>query len=128
MSDRYERGLKVMREHLGKAADEYVENIREVSPLFAKVNVEFAFGDIYGDKSNVLEPKIQELITLSALTVMGDCLPQLELHIHCALNEGATKEEIAETITQMIAYCGFPSATNAILTAKKVFKERGILE
>ncbi len=127
MSDRYNKGLKVMREHLGPDADKYVENIREVSPLFAKVNVEFAFGDIYGDKRNVLDPKVQELITLSALTVMGNALPQLRLHVHCALNEGATKEEITETITQMIAYCGFPSATNAIMAAKEVFKEKGLL-
>jgi 4-carboxymuconolactone decarboxylase len=28
-----------------------------------------------------------------------------------------------ETITQMIAYCGFPAATNALLTAKDVFDE-----
>lgn len=127
MSDRYQRGLKVMREHLGPDAEQYVESIREVSPLFARVNVEFAFGDIYGDKSNVLDAKTQELITLSALTVMGNAMPQLKLHLHCALNEGASKEEIVETITQMIAYCGFPSATNAIMAAKEVFQARGLL-
>ncbi len=127
MSDRYEKGIEVMREHLGPEADQYIESIREVAPLFAKVNVEFAFGDIYGNKSHVLDPKTQELVTLSALTVMGNALPQLKLHVACALNEGATKEEIVETITQMIAYCGFPSATNAIMEAKKVFKEKGLI-
>jgi 4-carboxymuconolactone decarboxylase len=127
MNTRYEKGIEVMRKHLGPDADKYVESIREVSPLFARVNVEFAFGDIYGDKCNVLEPKIQEMITLSALTVMGNAEPQLKLHIHCALNEGVTKEEVVETITQMIAYCGFPAATNAIMTAKEVFKERGLM-
>ena len=28
-----------------------------------------------------------------------------------------------ETITQMIAYCGFPAATNALLTAKELFEQ-----
>jgi 4-carboxymuconolactone decarboxylase len=28
---------------------------------------------------------------------------------------------VVEIITQMIAYCGFPAATNALLTAETVF-------
>lgn len=123
---RYEHGIKVMREHLGPKADEYVAAIREVAPHFADVNVEFAFGDIYGHKSS-LDQKTRELITVGALTVMGFAEPQLKLHIGCALRCGASKEEIVEVITQMLAYIGFPAATNAIMTAKEVFKEHGLL-
>ena len=122
MSDRYEKGIAIMREHLGPKADEYVETIREVAPLFAKVNVEAAFGDLYGSDENVLDPKTQELCTVAALTVQGFALPQLELHIEAALRCGASKEEVVAVITQMINYCGYPAATNAIMTAKKVFK------
>jgi 4-carboxymuconolactone decarboxylase len=75
----------------------------------------------------VLDEKTKELVTLGALTVMGHALPQLKLHVACALRCGASKEEIVEVITQMLAYCGFPAATNAILTAKQVFKEHGLL-
>ena len=126
-TERYEKGLATMRQHLGKEADKYVAEIAEVAPLFSKVNVEFAFGDIYGDKSNVLDQKTKELVTLGALTVLGYAIPQLKLHVGCALRCGATKEEIVEVITQMLAYCGFPAATNAIMTAKEVFKEHGLL-
>jgi len=127
MSDRYEKGLKVMRRHLGDVVDQYVENIAEVSELFAKVNVEFAFGDLYGNEDRILDDKTQELVTIGALTVQGFSLEELDLHIKCAINCGASKEEITEVITQMLAYCGFPAATNAILTAKRVFKELGLL-
>lgn len=126
-TERYKKGIEEMRRHLGPDADKYVQKISEVAPLFAKVNVEFAFGDIYGDASNCLDQKTKELITLGALTVMGHALPELRLHIACALRCGASKEEIVETITQMLAYCGFPAATNAILVAKEVFKEQGLL-
>ena len=126
MSDRYEKGIKVMREHLGKDADKYVEKIREVAPLFAKINVECAFGDVYGDENSVLDQKQKELCTIAALTVLGYALPELKLHVGCALNCGATKDEIVEVITQMILYGGFPAATEAILTAKTVFAERGL--
>lgn len=123
MSDRYEKGIEVMKEHLGPDAESYVEKIREVAPLFAKVNVEFAFGDLYGHKST-LSKKTRELITISALTVLGHAIPQLKAHVGCALRVGATQAEIVETITQMIAYGGFPAATNAILAAKEVFEEQ----
>lgn len=127
MSDRYEKGLESMRQHLGPKADEYVEAIREVAPLFAKVNVEFPFGDLYGDEQSVLDQKTRELATVAALTVQGFSLPQLKVHVDAALRCGASKEEIVEVITQMTAYCGFPAATNAIMTAKAVFQEHGLL-
>ena len=119
--NRYEKGMEVMREHLGKeAADEHIKKISEIAPFFAKVNVEFPFGDLYAHEST-LEQKTRELATIAALTVLGYTLLELKLHIRAALNCGATKEEIVEIITQMIAYCGFPAATNAILAAREVF-------
>lgn len=113
-----------MQEHLGPEAENYVAAIREVAPLFAQVNVEFAFGDLYGHESS-LSDKTRELVTIGALTVLGHAIPQLKLHVECALRLGATREEIVEVITQMIAYGGFPAATNAILAAKEVFATQG---
>ena len=124
--DRYQKGLAVMKQHLGEDAEKYVEAIAEVAPQFAKVNVEFAFGDIYGSEK-ALDIKTSELVTIAALTVQGSSLPQLKLHIEAALHCGASKDEIIEVITQMLAYCGFPAATNAIMTAKEVFKAQGLL-
>ena len=120
MSNRYEKGMDVMKVHVGPQAESYIQAIREVAPLFADVNVEFAFGDLYGHKSSLSDQQ-RELITIGALTVMGHALPQLKLHIEAALRIGVTQAEIVESITQMIAYCGFPAATNAILAAKDVF-------
>lgn len=124
--DRYKKGIEEMRRHLGPEADRYVADIKAVSPLFAKINVECAFGDVYGDEDSVLDQKTKELCTIAALTVLGHGLPQLKLHIACALRCGATKTEIAEVITQMVMYGGFPSATNALMTAKTVFEEMNL--
>ena len=121
VSERYRKGLAEMRRHLGAAeTDEYLEKINEISAEFAKVNVEFPFGELY--PRNVLDDKTRELCALSALTVLGYALPELRVHVKGALNCGASREEIVEVITQMIAYCGFPAATNALLTAKEVFE------
>ena len=121
MSKKYNDGMKEMRKHFGKVADSWIASIREISPEFAKVNVEFPFGELY--RRNVLDDKTRELCTVAALTVQGFALPELKVHTIGALNSGATREEILEVVTQMIAYCGFPASTNALKAVQEVFSE-----
>ena len=120
-SRRFLKGLQEMRKHLGPEADDYVERIKAISPAFAQVNVEFPFGDLY--TRGILVDRVRELCTLAALTVQGFALPELRIHVRAALNCGASRTEIIEVITQMIAYCGFPAATNALMCARDVFEE-----
>lgn len=120
-SERYKKGIEEMHKHYGTAADKYIETIKEFAPEFARVNVEFPFGDLY--TRDVLDARTRELVTISALTVQGSSLPQLKFHVKGALKCGATRDEIVEVITQMLAYCGFPAATNALLATKDTFEE-----
>lgn len=115
----YQRGMEELHKHLGPMADAYIQKIKALAPEFAWVNVTFPFGELYA--RNVVDAKTRELCTVAALTVQGFALPQLKLHVEAALRCGATRDEIVEIITQMIAYCGFPAATNALMTAKSVF-------
>ena len=110
-----------MRKHFGDAADKWIGAIEDIYPEFAKVNVEFPYGELY--RRDVLDDKTRELCTVAALTVQGFALPELKAHIRGALNTGSSKSEILEIITQMIAYCGFPAATNALFAAKEVFDD-----
>ena len=122
VSERYRKGLVEMRRHLGTPeADQYLAKINEISSEFAKVNVEFPFGELY--PRDVLDDKTRELCAVTALTVLGHALPELRVHVKAALNCGASREEIVEVVTQMIAYCGFPAATNALLTVKESFDQ-----
>ena len=122
VSERYLKGLVEMRRHLGTPeADQYLAKINEISSEFAKVNVEFPFGELY--PREVLDDKTRELCAVTALTVLGHALPELRVHVKAALNCGASREEIVEVVTQMIAYCGFPAATNALLTVKESFDQ-----
>jgi len=120
-TDLYNKGMETMRRHLGSAADEWIKSIKEIAPEFAKVNVEFPYGELY--TRNILDDKTRELCTVAALTVQGFALPELKVHVQGALNCGASREEVVEVVTQMIAYCGFPAATNALLAAKDVFEQ-----
>jgi 4-carboxymuconolactone decarboxylase len=120
-SEIYQRGMEEIRKQLGPMADNYIKNIKSLAPEFAWVNVTFPFAELY--TRNVIDLKTRELCTVAALTVQGFSLPELKLHINAALRCGASRDEVVEIITQMIAYCGFPAATQAILTAKALFDE-----
>ncbi len=106
---------------LGPMADSYIQKIKALAPKFAWVNVTFPFGELY--TRDVLDLKTRELCTVAALTVQGFALSQLKLHADAALRSGASREEVIEVITQMIAYAGFPAATNALMTAQAVFQD-----
>lgn len=125
-SAEYQRGMNEIRKQLGPMADSYIQRIKALSPEFAWVNVTFPFAELY--TRDVLDLKTRELCTVAALTVQGSSLPQLKLHIDAALRSGASREEVMEVITQMIAYGGFPAATNALMTAETVFEDHDASE
>ena len=51
---------------------------------------------------------------------------QLRGHIARALDNGVTKEEVAEIITHLAFYSGWPASMTAARIAKEVFEERGV--
>ena len=52
----------------------------------------------------------------------------LRLNIEMALNNGASREEILETLLQMAPYAGFPACWEALLIADEVFRARKITQ
>ena len=122
-TERYKKGMEQMYKHIGPDADKYLAKLKEISPFFEQVNVEFPFGDLYSRP--ILDAKSREIAAISALTVMGYAKTGLAVHVEAALNCGMSKEEILEIIIQMIAYGGFPAATEALKTAGEVFDKLG---
>jgi len=125
-SERFEYGYKIMKSHLGDATDAWLKKL-EKAKLFVRVNVECAFGDIYGDPDSSLNDKTREMITLAALTVQGLSMAAFKVHVISALNVGVKPQEIIDIITQMIAYCGFPAATQSMVAALEIMEEQGVI-
>ncbi len=90
-----------------------------IAPDLGRYIVEFGFGDIYCRPGLTLRER--EIATIAALTALGTAAPQLKVHIEAGLNVGLTREEITETILQMVLYAGFPAALNGMFAAKEVF-------
>ena len=119
--ERYLRGWAKLREVDGEAGEKVIESLRDIAPDFARLIIEFPFGDIYSRPG--LDLKARELAVVAALTAMGNAAPQLKVHIHGALNVGCTRQEIVEVMMQMAVYAGFPAALNGLFAAKEVFAE-----
>ncbi|MGF1716856.1 carboxymuconolactone decarboxylase family protein [Photobacterium chitinilyticum] len=122
---RYEIGLEKLSEIDGKAGHNVIESLQDVCPELARYTIEYPFGDIYS--RNGLDLKSREIATVAALTALGNCQPQLKVHINAALNVGCTPDEIKETVLQMSVYAGFPAALNGMFAVKEVLVERGEL-
>ena len=125
-NQRYESGLDKLKEIDGEAGQKVIDSLASISPDLAKYTIEFPFGDIYQRPG--LDLKSRELATVAALTALGNCQPQLNVHINGALNVGCKPEEIVEVIIQIAVYAGFPAALNGMFVAKEVFIERSIIK
>jgi len=121
--DRYRRGWEKLKEVDGEAGERVIESLKDIAPDFARLLIEFPFGDIYSRSG--LDLKSREIAVVAALTALGNATPQLKVHINGALNVGCTKQEVVEIIMQMAVYAGFPAALNGLFAAKEVFAERG---
>jgi 4-carboxymuconolactone decarboxylase len=90
------------------------ELARELSMFFT--------GRLYSRE--VISQKQRELCAVAALTVLHRP-NEVRAHIHAALNVGATRQEVAEVIFQMVTYGGMPVVVDALEVYAKVLAERG---
>lgn len=123
-SERYKTGWDKLAEIDGEQGEKVVEALKDISPEFADMLIEFPFGEVYSRPG--LDLKSREIATVAALTAMGTAMPQLKVHVHGALNVGCSPQEIIEIMIHMAIYAGFPAALNGLFVAKEVFDDRKI--
>src|SRR6056297_1823047 len=91
-------------------------------PTMPKDIMEMTFGK--GVSKDGLDAKTRLLLTLAGLTMLGaQSDTQIRMTVRHALEAGATKEEIAETIAQMAMFAGVPSMQRAMDFAQEVLDE-----
>jgi len=120
-SNRYERGIALLKQTQGDTAEKLLKSLENIAPDLGRYAAEFAFGDILSRPG--LDMKTREMLSVAALTALGTAGPQLRAHIGAALRVGCTREEIVETILQMVVYAGFPAALNGMQAAREVFAD-----
>lgn len=72
----------------------------------------------------VIPQKTRELCAVASLTVLARH-NELRVHVHAALNVGASRAEVAEVIFQQVTYGGMPVVVEGLKALRDVLVERG---
>ena len=94
----------------------------DFAPDFARYNDDILFGEVWS-KNDVLSLHDRSIVTVSALIAQGITDSSLKYQIGEAKKNGVTKAEMAEIITQVGFYGGWPKAWAAFRYAKEVYAE-----
>jgi 4-carboxymuconolactone decarboxylase len=89
----------------------------DIAPKLADLTDEVLFGDVWARPG--LSPRDRSLITVAALIALNRT-DQLRSHLGRALDNGVTQDELAETITHLAFYAGWPCAVGAVGTLRDV--------
>ncbi|MDB5692439.1 MAG: carboxymuconolactone decarboxylase family protein [Alphaproteobacteria bacterium] len=109
--ERYRRGVEILQRLSGEALEQSANRVAEIAPDFARMTIEFPFGDLYS--RGAVDLRIRELAAIAALAALGR-LRQLRVHVGAALHLGCTREEVVEILMQTAIYAGFPLALDAL--------------
>jgi 4-carboxymuconolactone decarboxylase len=119
--ERFEAGMKIRREVLGDAhVDAAIAKRNAFSEEFQDLITRYAWGDIWTRPG--LSRQTRSLITVAMLVALNR-EEELRMHLRAALRNGATQEEIRETLLQSAIYCGVPAANSAFRIAQEIFTE-----
>jgi 4-carboxymuconolactone decarboxylase len=120
-NERLKKGIKNINRLVEGGDQRLLNGIGELSPDLANYVLEFIFGDLYNREG--LDLKTKQIITITALAVLGNARPQLEYHIKAGLNIGLSRKEIIDIMTHISGYAGFPAALNGVNAAKEIFNK-----
>lgn len=119
--DTYDAGLEVRKQVLGtEHVARATANSTNFTDEFQEMITRYAWGTIWTREG--LPRTTRSAITLTAM-IAGGYWEELEMHVHAALRNGMTPEEIKEVFLQCAIYCSVPAANVAFKIGKKVLAE-----
>ncbi|HEY2195416.1 MAG TPA: carboxymuconolactone decarboxylase family protein [Actinomycetospora sp.] len=118
---RFEDGLAVRKEVLGAAhVERSMANVSEFSRPVQEYVTRACWGDVWSRPG--LDRRTRSLLNLVMLTALNRP-HELAVHVHGAITNGATVEEIQETLLHATVYCGAPAGLEAFRIAERVLDE-----
>lgn len=98
------------------------DSLGEFAPKFAQLNDDVLFGEVWA-REDKLPLKIRSIVTVTSLVSKGIIDSSFAYHVKSAKNNGVTKDEMAEILTHIAFYAGWPNAWAAFNVAKEVYSE-----
>lgn len=91
------------------------------APKFAVLNDDVLFGEVWS--RDELSSKTRSIVTITTLVSKGLIDSSFKYHLITAKNNGVSKTEIAEILTHLAFYAGWPNAWAAFRVAKEVYQD-----
>lgn len=98
------------------------DSLGSFAPKFAQLNDDVLFGEVWS-REDKLSLKIRSIVTLTALISKGITDNSLQYHLQTAKANGVTRTEMAEILTHLSFYAGWPNAWAAFRMAKEVYAD-----
>ena len=98
------------------------DQLGEFAPKFAELNDDVLFGEVWS-RTDKLGLRDRSLVTITSLISQGITDSSLTYYLQTAKQNGITRTEIAEIITHISFYAGWPKAWAAFRLAKEVWAE-----
>lgn len=98
------------------------QQLGEFAPEFAHLNDDILFGEVWS-RNDLLSLRDRSLVTITSLISQGITDNSLKYHLTTAKQNGITRTEIAEIITHIAFYAGWPKAWAAFNLAKEVWND-----
>lgn len=95
------------------------DNLCDFAPKFAELNDDVLFGEVWS-REDMLSLKTRSIVTITALISKGIVDHSLQYHLETAKKNGVTRTEMAEILTHLAFYAGWPNAWAAFRIAKEV--------
>jgi 4-carboxymuconolactone decarboxylase len=124
--DRRKAGGTIIREMMGEERAGRLLASAESGTFgsaIAAFAIDQAFGDIWTRPG--LDRKARSLVSMAVMIALRQP-NEFAIHMHIALNNGLTLEELEEALVQTLPYVGFPAVATALAAAGKVIQERGL--
>lgn len=94
----------------------------DFAPKFAQLNDDVLFGEVWS-RTDRLSLRDRSIVTVTSLVSSGIIDSSLTYHLQEAKKNGVTRTEIAEILTQVAFYAGWPKAWGAFRQATEVWKD-----
>ena len=108
-----ERGATLLEQlHGSGAAQALKAEMDGLCPDFVEMSIEWALGGVMARPG--LDLITRELVVIASCVTLGHSVTQLRAHVHAALVAGATREQIIESMLQLMFYAGGASVRNAL--------------
>ncbi len=105
----------------GQRAARVAEDFGQVAPGVVQYTTDLVFRDLWLRPG--LAPRDRSLVTVSALVASGQSA-QITFHLNKALDNGLSKAEASEALTQLAFYAGWPNVFSALPVVKSVLEKR----